>query len=73
MKRLFGYVTKKQDESIFIKSEAKEEFVAPNISWLHSWSLNETRDALSESLFSNISNEIILYVYNSIFFCTSSL
>jgi hypothetical protein len=62
MKRLFGYITKKQDESIFVDSE-NEEFVTPNISWLHSWSLNETRDALSQSLFNNIPNEIILHIF----------
>jgi hypothetical protein len=63
MKRLFDYVTKKQDENIFVKSEEKEEFVAPNISWFHTWSLNETRDALSDSLFNNIPNEIILHIF----------
>ncbi len=53
MKRLFDYVKKKQDE----------EFVIPNISWLHSWSLNETRDTLLQSLFNNIPNEIILHIF----------
>jgi hypothetical protein len=62
MNRLFNCLKKKQTENIFVKSE-KEEFVTPNISWLHSWSLNETRDALSESLFNNIPNEIILYIF----------
>ncbi len=57
MKRLFGYVKKTQDKT------DKEEFVKPNISWIHSWSLNETRDALLQSPFSKIPNEIILHIF----------
>jgi hypothetical protein len=52
----------RKTESIFFKSE-NAEFVTPNISWLHSWSLNETRDALSQSLFNNIPNEILLHLF----------
>jgi hypothetical protein len=34
MKRLFNYVTKKQNDSTFVKSE-NEEFIAANISYGH--------------------------------------
>jgi hypothetical protein len=49
-------------ETIFFKSE-NEELVIPDIFWLHSWSLNETRGALSQSVFNNIPNEIILHLF----------
>jgi hypothetical protein len=55
---MYGRIT----ETIFFKSE-NEEFVIPDIFWLHSWSLNETRDALSQSLFNNIPNEVILHLF----------
>ena len=44
--------------SNLVKSDA-EEFVIQNMSW----PLNETRDALSESLFKNLPIETILYIF----------
>jgi hypothetical protein len=62
MDRLFNCLKKTQTENIVVKL-GEGEFVTPNISWLHSWSLNEARDALSDSLFNNIPNEIILHIF----------
>jgi len=62
MSRLFSGPKKKQTENIFVKSE-NEELVIPDIFWYHSWSLNETRGALSQSLFNNFSNEILLHLF----------
>ncbi len=70
MKRFFSFVRKKQDENTCAKSE-NEEFLLPNISWVHSWSLNETRDAFTESLFNNLPNEIILHIFR--FFSVADL
>ena len=56
-----GY-TGRKTESISFKSE-NEEFATPNTFWLHSWSLNESRDALSQSFFYNIPNEILLHLF----------
>ncbi|CAF3414387.1 unnamed protein product, partial [Rotaria sp. Silwood2] len=35
----------------------------PNVTWQHIWSLNETRDALSDSSFIAIPNEILLRIF----------
>lgn len=37
---------------------------APNITWQHIWSFSETRDALHESVFTKIPNEIMLRIFN---------
>ena len=35
----------------------------PNITWQHVWSFDETRDALLESIFNQIPNEIMLRIF----------
>jgi hypothetical protein len=35
----------------------------PRIAWIHSWPVNQTRDALLESPFSSIPNEILLQIF----------
>ncbi|CAF3559957.1 unnamed protein product, partial [Rotaria sp. Silwood2] len=36
---------------------------APNVTWQHIWSFSETQDALSDSLFVAIPNEILLRIF----------
>ncbi len=43
----------------------------PNVTWQHIWSLDETRNALSESVFATIPNEIILRIFKLL--CVSNL
>lgn len=62
MNRLRNLVKKKAEESPRLDSE-EEKFIPPKIIWIHSWSLNETRGALSQSFFTNLPNEIILRIF----------
>jgi hypothetical protein len=41
------------------------ESTAPNVTWQHVWSFDERRNALSESFFANIPNEIMLRIFKS--------
>lgn len=59
MKRLVCCVKKQQDQSSCHGLEEKEESFASNISW----SANETQNALSESSFVNIPNEILIHIF----------
>ncbi len=45
------------------KMASNQELVIQNMSW----SLNDTQDALSKSLFNNIPNEIILHIFRFLF------
>ena len=62
MNRLINLVKKKPEERPRRDSE-EERFIPPKIIWLHSWSLNETRGALSQSFFIDLPNEIILHIF----------
>ncbi|CAF1505940.1 unnamed protein product [Adineta steineri] len=62
MKRSFDETDQTTDDNSSTKP--KEAVVnAPNITWSHTWSFNESRDALSESFFANIPNEILLRIF----------
>ncbi|CAF3929083.1 unnamed protein product [Adineta steineri] len=62
MKRFFGRTGQTTDDNSSTKpKEARVD--ALNITWSHIWSFNESRNALSESFFANIPNEIRLRIF----------
>ncbi|CAF1026897.1 unnamed protein product [Adineta steineri] len=62
MERFFGRTGQTTDDNSSTKpKEARVN--APNITWSHTWSFDESRDALSESFFANIPNEILLRIF----------
>ena len=75
LSKLIDMVKKKPEENVRVNSEEKR-FLPPNVTWLHSWSVNETRDALSQSFFNHLPNEIILHIFQYLSvrdLCTVSL
>lgn len=62
MNKLSNLVRKNSEDKPRRDSE-EERFIPPKITWLHSWSLNETRGAISQSFFSDLPNEVILYIF----------
>ncbi len=70
MKRFFKCFTKKDSHKleVLVKEPQKLEVLVkepwiPNITWQHIWSYDEAQNALSQSLFSFIPNEIILNIF----------
>jgi hypothetical protein len=61
MNSVFDKINKQSDGSLV--EETKEQPGRPNVTWQHVWSLSETRDAVSESSFASIPNEIMLRIF----------
>ncbi|CAF1339424.1 unnamed protein product [Adineta steineri] len=62
MKRSFDETDQTTDDNSSTKPK-EARFNVRNITWSHTWSFNESRDALSESFFANIPNEILLRIF----------
>jgi len=50
-------------ENITDANDIESKEVKPSVTWQHIWSFNETRDALSESSFAGVPNEILLRIF----------
>ncbi len=61
MEHSFGNTEKITETNGIELNEEKSNI--PNVTWQHIWSFNETRDALSESSFIAVPNEILLRIF----------
>ena len=59
----------RENEDFINNRTGEPQPIPPRITWLHKWSLSETRNALSESVFASIPNEILLRIFQLLSVC----